>query len=71
MFGQIKKTIQIEGMMCEHCEARVKNALEALEQVKKAEVSHKKGTAVVTCREEISDERLRAVIEEQGYTVVR
>lgn len=63
------KTMKIEGMMCGHCEARVKKALEALPQVTEAEVSHKKGTAVVTLAEEISDAELTKTVEEQDYTV--
>lgn len=63
------KTMKIEGMMCGHCEARVKKALEALPQVTEAEVSHKKGTAVVTLAEEISDAELTKNVEEQDYTV--
>ncbi len=63
------KTMKIEGMMCGHCEARVKKALEALPQVTEAEVSHKDGTAVVTLAEEISDAELTKAVEEQDYTV--
>lgn len=63
------KTMKIEGMMCGHCEARIKKALEALPQVTEAEVSHKKGTAVVTLAEEISDAELTKAVEEQDYTV--
>ena len=63
------KTMKIEGMMCGHCEARVKKALEALPQVTEAEVSHKKGTAVVTLAEEISDAELTKNVEEQDYRV--
>ena len=65
----MEKTMKIEGMMCGHCEARVKKALEALPQVTEAEVSHKKGTAVVTLAEEISDAELTKAVEEQDYTV--
>ena len=70
MFGKNKKTLKVEGMMCEHCEARVKNALEALDGVEKAEVSHKKGTAVVACKDGISDELLKSTVEQQGYQVI-
>ena len=71
MFGKHKKTIKVEGMMCEHCEARVKKALEALDEVEKAEVSHQKGTAVVTYQDaEPSDELLRTTVEAQGYQVI-
>lgn len=63
------KTMKIEGMMCGHCEARVKKALEALEQVDSAEVSHETGTAVVTLREEVSDDVLKKAVEDQDYKV--
>lgn len=53
------KTIKIEGMMCGHCEAAVKKALEALDQVEAAEVSHEAGTAIVTLNGEISDDVLK------------
>ncbi len=66
----MKKTIKIEGMMCPHCEAHVKNALEALEGVDSAEVSHKDGMAVVTLSAEVLDETLKATVEAQGYKVV-
>ena len=64
------KTMKINGMMCGHCEARVKKTLEALEQVTEAVVSHEAGTAVLTLSAEISDEELKKVIEEQDYEVV-
>ena len=64
------KTMKIEGMMCSHCEARVRKALEALEQVEKAEVSHEKGEAVVTLKAAIADEALRAAVEAQDYKVL-
>ena len=63
------KTMKIEGMMCGHCEARVKKSLEALPQVTEAEVSHKNGTAVVTLAGEISDAELTKAVEEQDYRV--
>ena len=63
------KTMKIEGMMCGHCEARVKKALEALEQVSAAEVSHEKGTAVVTLSAPLDDAALKAAVEAQDYTV--
>jgi len=66
----MKKTMKIEGMMCGHCEARVKKVLEALEQVEAAEVSHVAGTAVVTLNTSISDEDLKKVIEDQDYKVL-
>ena len=65
----MKKTIEIEGMMCGHCEARVKKVLEALPQVTEAAVSHEAGTAVVTLAEEVSDEVLKHAVEEQDYKV--
>ena len=55
----MQKTMTIEGMMCGHCEATVKKGLEALDQVEQAQVSHEKGTAVVTLNAEISDEALK------------
>ncbi|MBR4084794.1 MAG: heavy metal translocating P-type ATPase [Lachnospiraceae bacterium] len=66
----MKKTMKIEGMMCGHCEARVKKVLEALEQVEVAEVSHEAGTAVVTLKAAITDEELKKVIEDQDYKVL-
>lgn len=66
----MEKTIRIDGMMCAHCEAHVKKSLEALPQVQSAEVSHEKGTAVVTLSDEISDEFLKKTIEEQGYSAL-
>ena len=65
----MEKTIRIEGMMCGHCEARVKKVLEKLEAVEAAVVSYEKGTAVVTLKAEISNEELKKVIEDQDYTV--
>ena len=64
------KTMKIEGMMCGHCEARVKKCLEALAGVTEAAGSHEKGTAVVTCSGEVSDEALTKAVEEQDYKVV-
>ncbi len=64
------KTMKIEGMMCGHCEARVKKCLEALSQVSEAVVSHESGTAVVTCDGDVSDEVLTKAVEEQDYKVV-
>ena len=66
----MKKTMKIEGMMCGHCEAAVKKALEALAQVESAQVSHVDGTAVVTLREPVSDDVLRQAVEAKDYTVV-
>lgn len=64
------KTVKINGMMCGHCEARVKKILEALPQVMEAVVSHEEGTAVLTLSNEISDNELKKIIEEQDYEVV-
>lgn len=64
------KTVKINGMMCGHCEARVKKILEALPQVAEAVVSHEAGTAVITLSNEISDNELKKIIEEQDYEVV-
>ena len=66
----MEKTMKIEGMMCGHCEARVKKVLEALEQVEAAVVSHEAGTAVVTLKAPLSDEDLKKVIEDQDYKVL-
>ncbi len=66
----MKKTMNIEGMMCEHCEARVKKVLEALPEVVSAEVSHENNTAIVTLSSEISDEKLKTDVEEQDYRVI-
>lgn len=65
----MKKTMKIEGMMCCHCEARVKKTLEALPEVESAEVSHENGTAIVTLSSPVSDETLKSVIEAQDYAV--
>ena len=66
----MEKTMKIEGMMCPHCEARVKKCLEALPQVDAAVVSHEAGTAVLTLNAEIADSELKRVVEDQGYTVL-
>ena len=64
------KTMKIDGMMCSHCEGRVKQSLEGLAQVSKAEVSHEKGTAVVTLTAEVSNDVLKKTVEDQGYNVI-
>ncbi len=64
------KTMRINGMMCGHCEARVKKVLEALPEVAEAAVSHEAGTAVVTLQAEVSDEVLKNTVEAQDYEVV-
>ena len=66
----MKKTLHVEGMMCGHCEARVKKALEALPEVTEAVVSHEAGTAVVTLRAEVSDDVLKKTVEDQDYKVI-
>ncbi|MEE0130601.1 MAG: heavy metal translocating P-type ATPase [Clostridium sp.] len=63
------KTMNIEGMMCGHCEARVKKALEALAGVESAEVSHEKGTAVVSMSADVADDTLKEAVEAQDYKV--
>ena len=66
----MEKTMKIEGMMCEHCEARVKKTLEAIPQVDAAEVSYKAGTAVVTLNAEVGDDVLKKAVEDQDYKVL-
>ena len=66
---KMTKTMKIEGMMCGHCEARVKKVLEALPQVESAAVSHEEKTAVVTLKEELADSVLKETVEAQDYTV--
>ena len=66
----MEKTMNIEGMMCGHCEARVKKALEALPEVSAADVSHEKGTAVVTLSAPLADEALKKAVEDQDYKVL-
>ncbi len=65
----MERTMHITGMMCPHCEARVKKTLEGLEAVEAAEVSHEKGTAVVTLKAEIANGELKKAVEDQGYDV--
>ena len=66
----MQKTMKIEGMMCEHCEARVRKAIEAVPGVESAQVSHTAGTAVVTLKEDVSAETLKAAVEAQDYQVL-
>ena len=66
----MEKTIKIEGMMCGHCEATVKKALEALPQVEAANVDHTAGTAVVTLKDDVEDEVLKKAVEDKDYKVV-
>lgn len=63
------KTVHIEGMMCAHCEATVKKALEALDGVQSAAVSHEAGTAVVTLSADVADDVLKEAVEAKDYTV--
>ena len=65
----MKKTLKVEGMMCGHCEARVKKALEALPEVDEAVVSHETGTAIVTLNAEVADDVLKKAVEDQDYPV--
>ena len=65
----MKKTLKVEGMMCGHCEARVKKALEALPEVDEAVVSHEAGTAIVTLNAEVADDMLKNAVEAQDYKV--
>jgi Cu2+-exporting ATPase len=66
----MKKTLKIEGMMCGHCEARVKKVLEALPQIDEAVVSHTEGTAVVTLNSSVEDSVLKDTVEAQDYKVI-
>ena len=66
----MQKTMKIEGMMCGHCEARVKKALEALTEVSEAVASHEAGTAVVTLNSQVSDDILKKAVEDQDYKVL-
>ena len=65
----MKKTLNVEGMMCGHCEARVKKALEALPEVDEAVVSHEAGTAIVTLNADVADDVLKKAVEDQDYKV--
>ncbi len=65
----MKKTLKVEGMMCGHCEARVKKALEALPEVTEAVVSHEAGTAIVTLNADVADDVLKKAVEDQDYNV--
>ena len=66
----VRKVLNIEGMMCGHCEATVRKALEAFEQVDEAVVSHENGTAVIVLNEPVDDSVLKKAIEDKGYDVV-
>ena len=67
--NEMTKTLTIEGMMCPHCEATVKKALEALDPVAEAKVSHESGTAIVTLSGEVSDDILKKAVEDKDYKV--
>ena len=66
----MEKTIRIEGMMCAHCEASVQKALEALDGVSSAQVSHEKGPAVVTLTSDVEEAVLKKAVEDKDYKVV-
>ena len=66
----MEKTLKIEGMMCGHCEARVKKCLEGIEGVKEAIVSHETGTATVILEKDVADDVLKKTVEDQGYEVI-
>ena len=66
----MEKTLNVEPMMCEHCEARVKKALEAVPGVESAVASHKDGTAVVTMSQDVPYETLKKAVEDQDYKVI-
>ena len=66
----MEKTLKIEGMMCGHCGATVKKALEAIPGVERADVSHEKGTAVVTLSKDVDDAVLKKAVEDKDYKVI-
>lgn len=66
----MKKTIKIEGLMCSHCDARVKKALEAVPGVASANADHEKGLAVVELSADVADDALKAAVEAQDYKVL-
>ena len=66
----MEKTLKIEGMMCGHCEMHVKNALEAIDGVDSAIVSHEKGTATVILNKEVAIDTLKQAVVDQGYKVI-
>lgn len=68
--SKMKVTLKVKGMMCPHCEARVKSALEEINGVDSAIADHKKGTAVVTLKEDVSIDTLKSAVENQGYNVI-
>ena len=66
----MKKTLKVEGMMCAHCEGRVKSALEEIAGVASASASHESGTVVVELNDDVSDDTLKEKVEAQGYKVL-
>ena len=66
----MEKTLKIEGMMCPHCEARVKKVLEELDGVENVVPSHESGTAVITLSKDVDDALLTKTVEDQGYKVI-
>jgi Cu2+-exporting ATPase len=66
----MKKEFRVEGMMCMHCEAHVKKALEAIEGITLAEPSHEKGIVTVTLSKDVSDEAIKSAITAEGYKVI-
>ena len=68
---KMKRTMEIKGMMCGHCEARVKKVLEALPEVEQAVVSYENGTAVVTLNTALADDVLKKTVEGQDYEVIK
>lgn len=66
----MEKTIKIEGMMCVHCEGRVKSALEAIDGVLEAIPDHNTNSALIKLSKEVSDDLLKKTVEEQGYNVI-
>ena len=71
MENKIEKTMLIEGMMCGHCSGRVKKALEGIEGVKSADVSHESGLAKIILGGDVSDDTLKSTVEKEGYKVVK
>ena len=67
----MEKTLKIEGMMCMHCSGRVQKALEAVDGVESAAVSHENGTAVVTLSKPVADEALEKAVTDAGYIVIK
>ena len=65
----MEKTMKIEGMMCPHCETTVKKTLEAIDGIESAEVSHEKGSAVLTMSKNVEDSVLKKAVEDAGYKV--